>query len=351
MKALVLVEPYKLVLEERLEPEPGPTDVVIEVAAASICHTDFFTLEGHYPDTRYPTVMGHEFSGVVTALGEGVPYVAPGDRVSCMGFAYCGTCRSCRRGLSNGCINIRGIPFHMDGAYQEYVSVPSEMVFKIDDRLSFDEGALAEPAANGYAAVETAGINPGEHVVVIGPGPIGLLALQCAALKSPGSLTMLGTRPERLALAEELGATRVVNVREEDPYKVIMEITNSLGADAVILCAGTEDAWELSGRVLAKYGRVVVEALPPVADTHWPVRVFDFTAGPISYLGVSGYTAGQYQATLELLKLGYMDVKSLITHRFCLEEYEEAFETCEKRLDGAIKVIFEIKTKAGEAAT
>jgi len=347
MKALVLPAPGELVLQDRPIPEPGYAEVVIRVAAASLCHTDFVALDGELRGTKYPTVLGHEFSGIVTACGAGVAGLARGDRVSCMGFSACGICRFCRRGLQNGCLNMRAIPFNMEGAYQEYICVPPNMVFKLNDRVSFEEGALAEPTANGYAAVERAGIAAGDHVAIIGPGAIGLLALQCAGLKSPASVTMVGTRPERLALAEELGATRVVNVREADARAAILETTGGSGADAVILCAGTEQAWKLSGEVLSRYGRVVVEALPPVADAQWPVPVFDFTAKAISYLGVSGYTEGEYQAALDLITLGKVNARVLITHRFCLQDYAQAFETSRTRLGGAIKVLFEF---AGERA-
>ena len=344
MKSLVLTEPDKLVLEERPVPMPGPTEVRINVKAAAICHTDFFTLTGEHPWTKYPTVLGHEFSGIAERCGEGVTHVNPGDRVTALGFAYCGTCPGCRRGLHNACRHIRGIPFQMDGAFQEQVCVPALMVYPFDESLSFAEAALCEPAANGYAAADRADIYPGEHVVVIGPGPIGLLALQAAKLKSPGSLTMLGTRQERLALAAKLGATQTLNVRQTDPYEAVMNITGGYGADVVLLCAGTKDAWDLSARILAKYGRVAVEALPPVRDTYWSVPVFNFTAQHISYLGVSGYTAGQFAVTLALIQSKQIDVASLITHRFALGDYQEAFETSDQRKGGAIKVIFDIGT-------
>ena len=110
----------------------------------------------------------------------------------------------------------------------------------------------------------------------------------------------------------------------------------------MILCAGSEDAWKVSGKILAKYGRVVVEALPSVYNTQWPVPVFDFTAKHISYLGVSGYNAAQFGTTLELIQSKRIDVTPLITHRFPLQEYQEAFETSDKRKGGAIKVFFEM---------
>jgi len=177
--------------------------------------------------------------------------VKPGDRVACISFDFCGTCDMCRRGLTTGCPNVRAIPFLMDGAYADNVLVTALMACPFDESVSFAEATLAEPAANGYGAAEHGRIYPGEHVVVIGPRSIGLLALQAAKIGAPETLTMLGTRAERLQLATKLGATQVVHVREVDPYEAVMNITDGHGADVVILCAGTEDVWDTSSKILA----------------------------------------------------------------------------------------------------
>lgn len=344
MKSLVLEKPGKLILQERAVPIPGPTEILIRVKAAAICHTDFITMEGEHPGCKYPTVLGHEFSGIIEQCGQGVKHVKPGDRVTCLSGAYCGTCSFCRLGRFNRCLNFRDIPSDIDGAYQEMICVAAVMAYPFSNSLSFAEAALIEPAANGYSAVDKASIYPGEQVVIIGPGPIGLLALQAAKLKSPGSLTMLGTRWERLDLAAQLGATKVINVYETDPYQAIMDITGGSGADVVVLCAGTEEAWNLAGKILASEGRVSVEALPPTYKANWPVKVFDFTAKAISYLGISGFTPAQFETTLRLVESKKIEVAPLITHRFALEEYGEAFETSAKRKDGAIKVVFEMRS-------
>jgi len=342
INSLVVKAPGVLELERRPAPACGPTDVVIRVAAAGICHTDFVSMRGQHSAMRYPTVLGHEFSGVVETCGQSVTHLKPGDRVTSLSYAYCGTCMSCRRGQHTACRNALSMPFNLDGAFQELVRMPAIAVFAIADSFSLEEAALTEPAANGYAAAERGGIFPGERVVVIGPGPVGLLALQAAALRQPADLIVLGTRRERLEMAAALGATQVVNVRETDPYRAIMELTDGAGADVVLFCGGGEDAWEVAGRALAPHGRVVVEGLPETPDTKWPVPVFDFTSKQISYLGVSGYTGAHFGAVLHLLEAGKIKAAPLITHRFALEDYRKAFETVEQRAGGAMKVLFRI---------
>jgi L-iditol 2-dehydrogenase len=342
MKSLVLERPNELALLDRPVPQPASGEVLIRVRSASICHTDFIPMRGEFPGCKYPTVLGHEFSGVVEQCGSGVTTLEPGDPVACMAYGFCGTCRFCRSGRENGCENTRAIPFQIDGAYQELMCLSAASAFKFGRPLSFGEAAVTECAANGCSAVERCHIEPGEHVVVIGPGPVGLLAVQFAKLRSPSTLTIVGTRDERLKVGEDSGATHTVNVRKTDPYEAIMEITDHHGADVVILCAGTEDAWELASRSMAMYGRIAVEALPERADSRWPVPVFKMTALHMSYLGVCGYTAAQFAATLKLMEEGTIDVSKVITHTFGLEEYTRAFDTADRRLDGAIKVVIEV---------
>lgn len=339
-KALVAEGPNKLLLTERPVSAPGHSEVLIRVAAASICHTDFVTMAGEHSAARFPSVLGHEFSGIVERCGGGVEHLKPGDRVTAMGFAVCGICPACRHGKDVACRRISAIPFQIDGAFQETITVPASMVFRISDKLSLEEAALTEPAANGYSAVERAGIRPGETVVIIGPGPIGLLAVQAARLKDPGLLITLGTRDERLQLASKFGATHTINVRECDPATAIRTATDGEGVDVVLFCGGGEDTWDMALSVLAPFGRLVVEALPDSYSSRWKVPVFDFTAKQIDILGVCGFNVSQFATALALMESGKIDVASLITHTFSLEDYADAFETVKSRRNGAIKAIF-----------
>lgn len=342
MKSLVLLEPGKLELRKKEIPQYGCNEVLIRVISASICHTDFVALEGQHSLVRFPCVLGHEFSGIIAEMGEGVTDLNKGDRVTATSFTFCEKCPACRRGAHNACRRARGIPFGMDGAFQDYISLPSNMVFPFRETLRMEEAALAEPAANGFSAVDRADIAAGETVVVIGPGPIGLLSLQFARLKNPELLIMTGTRKERLDLAKNMGATHTINVREADPYKSIMGITGGYGADVVLFCGGGQDAWEMAESILAPFGRIVVEALPDSYNSKWPVSVAKFTERSIGFLGVSGYNSRQFDSALRLMENNKIDVSSLITHRFPLDEYTQAFSVSENRTGGAIKVLINV---------
>ena len=340
MKALVLKDVRDFELKQVPVPEAGPNDVLIEVKAAAICHTDFSVMDKQHSWTKYPCVLGHEFSGIVAACGAGVTHVKPGDRVTALAYSYCGICQNCRRGIHAGCENAIAIPFHYDGAYQEYIKVPAVTVCRISDSISFEYAAMTEPLANAYSIADRANIYPGEKVVVIGPGPIGLFAVQAAALKQPDAIIMSGTRDERLDIAKKCGATHTINVKKEDPLKKIMEITEGHGADVILYCGGGQEVWDLAENTLAPFGRFIIEAVPPKVDDRYPVTAFKFIEKSMTYTGVSGYDAAQFLASLGLIEKGKILIDPIITHRFALDNYQEAFDTVENRQGGAIKVVF-----------
>ena len=341
MKSLVLEEPNRLRLAQRPVPEPGIGDVLLRVVCTAICHTDLFTMEGGYA-LGHPTVLGHEFSGIVEKCGPGVTHVKIGDRVTSYSFASCGTCPACREGWSVNCPELRALPRELEGSFQEKMSMPASSLFHVPATMGLAEACLVEPASCAYNAVDKAAIQPGETVAVIGAGPIGLFAVQAAALRCPGKLIAFDMHQNRLDMAKKLGATHVVDVRKDDPLEVISVLTGGCGVDAVLFCAGEEKAWKQASSMLGIGGRFIVEAMPPTGTEQWPVPVMHFTQKVISYIGASSYSSSQFFAVIGLIDNGKIDAKSLITHRFPLDEYEEAYRMAGKAKDQAIKVIFEI---------
>lgn len=340
MKALVLRGIEDIRLEEVARPVPKIDEILIKVKAAAICHTDISILKGEHTMIQYPRIPGHEFSGIVEEVGGAVRHIKCGDRVTALAYSYCGICKACRRGLQTSCTDMIAMSFHYDGGFAQYVSVPAITVYGISDSLSFEDGAMVEPAANAYAAVERANIYPGDNILIVGPGPIGLLATQFAALMIPGKLIVSGTREERLNAAKKLGATDTINIKKEDPETRIDEITAGKGIDAILLCGGGQEVWDLAEKVLAPLGRFVLEASPPHADDRFLVTPFKFMEKQMTYTGMSGYGAAQFGVALDLLEKGSIKNGPIITHHFSLDEYKEAFETTKKRIGGAIKVIF-----------
>ena len=339
MKALVLKGIRDMSLKQVPIPEPEIDEVLIKVKAAAICHTDFAAIDGEHSMISYPCIPGHEFSGIVEKTGGAVRHIRSGDRVTALGYSYCGVCRFCRRGLHTGCENMIAIPFHYDGAFAQYVKVPAISVYIIPDDMRFEDAAMVEPSANGLSAVDRADIYPGDNIIIAGPGPIGLLATQFAALKLPDKLIVTGTRDERLDIAKKLGATDTINIRKEDTEKRIDEITGGRGIDAILYCGGGQEVWDMAENKLGSYGRFILEAVPPKVESKFTVTPFRFLEKQMTYTGVSGYNGAQFKVALEMIYKGKIKTKSITTHFFSLDEYEKAFEVAEKRLEGAIKVI------------
>ena len=338
MKALWLSEPGKMELVERPMPAVGANDTLIKVAAAAICHTDFKSMAGRNANVRMPLVLGHELSGTVEACGDSVRFIKPGDRVAIPGILACFQCRNCWKGLTTLCLNYSELGARVDGGFAEYVSVPARVLIPLEDGFPLQDAALAEAAANGFSAARQAAIQTNDDVVVIGPGAIGLLALQFARLYNPRTLTLIGTRDARLFVGNQLGATHTINVRTEDPVEAVMEITNGKGADAVVQCGGTLDAMRVGTDVAGEGARVCIEATLGT-DEDFSVRADDLNNRALTIVGVRGWNQWDFVRALECMQAGLIDVRPLITHTFPLSEFETAFDVAENRKDEALRVL------------
>jgi len=339
LKALTLFGADDMRIVERGKPAPGPADVLIKVKSCGICHTDDSLFQGLFNFIKYPIVIGHEIGGVVEDCGSEVTHVKKDDIVTVNTIGSCGNCRYCHIGEYHRCAQSRNVGINLEGGFQEYLVLPASYVYKMPDGTGCEQAAMVEPAANAYGIVDQAQPKIGDYVVVIGPGAIGVMTVNASKLRQPGMLIAVGTRQDRLALAEELGATHLINIRECDPYEEIMSITGGKGADIVYWCGGDRDAWDLSRDVLGTYGKLLIEAVPSSRESEWPVRVEDFIGKMNTYIGARGYTPKQYEETIELIRSGLLDVERVITHRYALEQHEEAFIVSRERRGGAVKVM------------
>lgn len=268
-----------------------------------------------------------------------VTRVKPGDRVAIDSIVSCGQCRNCRLGWTVGCEYRRGLGSGRDGGFAEYAAVPERNLYLIAAHLSLEEAAMAEPAGNAYSAVRQAQIRHGDHVVIIGPGSIGLLALQFARLYHPSVLVLVGTRDERLAVGAKLGATHTINIRQDGAEEEILSILGGEGADAVVECAGTRSAVELALKLAGMNSRVAIEGVMGVGEIMEFVPL-DVVQKGMSIIGILGYLTPDFVYSLELLERGLIDAWPIITHRFSLDEWEHAFHMIENRKSEAIKVEF-----------
>jgi L-iditol 2-dehydrogenase len=344
MKALVKYATGDGNMEIRDVPEPsaGYGEVKIEVKAASICGSDLHIFHGDIGiPMRLPIIPGHEFAGVVRELGEGVKSIQVGDRVTGENTRFaCGTCRQCVTGNYNLCRHRLATGYAFDGAFAKYVVIPEMRVHKLPDNVDFQSGALTDPSACAYHAVqEITGINEGDVIMITGPGSMGLFSLQY--VKANGGMVILVGREKdlkRLELGHKIGADYSLSGGELK--KRVLEITRGEGVDIVLECSGAEAAAQLGMEVLrrqGKYTQIGIFGRPIKYDLDQIVyKEISFT-GSFSqkYLG--------WEKALELCSEGKIKVKPLITHTVPLSSWQEAFELFEK--GEAIKVIFNMEEK------
>ncbi|HEX2427480.1 MAG TPA: alcohol dehydrogenase catalytic domain-containing protein [Gaiellaceae bacterium] len=333
MRAIVIEQPNEVALRDVEAPSPGPGEVRVRSVCAGVCRTDLDIVAGTL-DARwvsFPVVPGHEWSGVIESLGAGVTGLEPGRRVVCEGSIPCLACRRCRAGDTHLCETYDAVGFTRGGGYGEYVVVPARVVHPIPEHVSFDAAVLIEPAAVVLKALERARIQPGETVGVIGIGALGAIALRLARLHGPAAVVAYGVRDEELELARRLGADDVVNVGREEVGS---------GLDVVVETAGAASAVELATRLAREGGRVVLLGI--AGHGHELTLPADRLAlRDLSVFGSVGYTTAAWARTVALVSEGLVDLEPIVTHRFPLEQFADAFALMDDRRGVVAKIVLE----------
>ena len=346
MKAVVLRGPGQYGVEEVEKPTPGWREVLVRVKAVAICGSDPKLFSGGYLSIQWPPafpfIPGHEFSGEVVALGEGVTEFQTGDRVAGEAHCGCGTCANCKAGHYNLCLNYgkpatghRHYGFTHRGAYAQYNAYNVRSLALMPDNVSFEEGSLVDTAGTAYQAIRLTGITPGGYCVTFGPGPIGICAMQIA--RAMGSRTIMVGRRERLQAARRFGANYLVDFEgTRDVVAAVKEITGGIGADEVFECAGTQEAVAQAVCCAKKNGQVAFVALPTADETLIPLKTM-----VMNQIAVHGCRANPNCSArvLELMSRGEINAKEMITHRFGIDEIQQAMKTFVGRTDGALKVV------------
>ena len=328
-------------LEEVPVPEPGPGEVLLEVAAASICGSDVHIYEWNSwaPDRiRTPMTFGHEVAGHVVATGPEVHHIAPGAFVSAEGHVFCGFCPQCRRGRMHTCEKMRILGVDFDGGFAQYVVIPERNAWLVDRRIPPDIASVHDPFGNAVHTVFIEGGAEdvvGSSVVVLGCGPIGLFAVGIA--RACGARQVVAVEPNdfRQALAKQMGADVVVDPSRGDPVAAVMEATDGHGAEVVLEMSGVPKVIDQGTRMLAGGGRMALLGLPGEPVT------LDITDQVIfkeaRLFGVTGRTIFRtWELTSTLLATGQVDVSPVITHRFSMQDFEEAFDAVTSGRSGKV---------------
>jgi len=341
VKAVVYYERADKAVEIRDVPVPsyGPEECLVKVKYCGICGSEIHMYHGQLNVlARPPVILGHEWSGEVVEIGERVKGFATGDRVTCETAAEtCGECVYCRSGEYNVCPERRAFGFAVDGAFTTYVHAKASLLHHLPEGVSYQDAALTEPMCVAYnAVIEKSRIRPGDTVVVIGPGAVGLFALQMAKIAGAGSVVVTGTERDRwrLRLAAGLGADHTVVVSRDDPSDLLRSIGDGLGAHLVIDAAGVPPAIKQSLELVRRNGQVtkVGWSLKPVNLT-----MDEIVAKVVTYQGAFSHTWKTWEACLELMRAGRIQTEPLISEVWPIARWRDAFEKLETKQ--ALKIL------------
>jgi len=326
------LEPLAVELREVPIPEIGPDDVLLEVGAVSVCGSDVHQAHNtHSWPVNVPVVLGHEFCGTVAEVGRGVRGFREGDRVvSETAAEICGNCLSCRAGRYNLCPSRKGFGYGLDGAMAHWVRVPGRCLHAIPDSLPFDVACLAEPHAVAYNAMcVNSSIRPGDVVVVLGPGPIGLLCARMAALSGADPLIVAGLNADcpRLDVARRLGATRTVDVEMENLEAVVRDSSPD-GADLVCDATGASQALDVALRLARPGGQVTKVGWSPES---FVVDMNPLVQRNVHLQGTFSHNYGVWERVIHLLDRRSTMAEEIVGLRSPLEGWESAFEAMHSR--------------------
>jgi L-iditol 2-dehydrogenase len=339
MKALLLSQYNQLEIADLPEPKPGPGEVLIRVAACGICGSDVHGYDGSSGRRIPPIVMGHEAAGIVAALGDGVTNLSVNDRVTFDSTVYCGACAPCRRGEVNLCDNrqVLGVScadYRRAGAFAEYVAVPSRIVYRLPDNLSFAEAAMLEAVAVAIHAVSLAQILPESSALVVGAGMIGLLTVQALRAAGCSRVFVADIDSSRLRLAQDMGATAVLSA-ETDVVAQVLQLTGGTGVDVAVEAVGRTETVTAAVESVRKGGTVVlVGNISP--EITLPLQ--KVVTRQIRLQG-SCASSGEYPRAMELLTTGKIKVKPLITAIAPLADGPQWFERLHAREPNLMKVV------------
>jgi alcohol dehydrogenase/L-iditol 2-dehydrogenase len=322
------LKPKQVEIREVDIPDIGDSDVLLRVGAVGICGSEVHQYHAtHSWKVNIPVTLGHEFAGTIAACGKDVSGFREGDRVvSETAAVICGACIYCRTGNYNMCPERSGFGYGVDGAMTQYARVPARCLHHIPDTLPFEIAALTEPCCVAYnAAIEQCNIKAGANVLVLGPGPIGLLCLMMAKLRGAGRLIIggLGADEKRFHIARQIGATDILNLQTENVEAFLQNVGDSFGVDVVIDAAGVSAAFQTALAAVRPLGEIV--------KVGWGAKALNCSLDPmvqkaVTVRGSFSHNYPTWEHVIALLSSGRLDVRPLISLQAPLQEWQRGFD-------------------------
>jgi len=335
LKAAVYYGPGKIKVEERPKPTLKEDEVLIQVKACAICGTDVRIYTYGQANVKPPHIIGHEITGVISEMGEGVTGYKGGERVTLVTCVGCGRCEFCLAGRVNLCPQMRAIGYHYSGGFAEWMIVPAEAVYQsnillLPDNLSFEEATLAEPLSCCINGEEYLDIKAGDTVTIIGAGPIGCMHAQLAEVSGATKVILADISEERLELARGVKADVYINSQKENLVDRVLEETQGAGSEVVITACPSPEAQEQALAITRSRGRISFFGGLPHDKSKIPFESNIIHYKEISVFGAYASHHLQYKSALKLLSSQRIEGEKLITHRFPLEEIEKAIQVVKK---------------------
>lgn len=333
MRSAVFYGKHDLRVEESKKPEIGPKDVLIQVKACGVCGTDVHIYEGDKgaAEVTPPTILGHEFSGVVVQTGTEVVNCKAGDRVCIDPNCYCGTCEPCRNGVAHYCENMIGYGTTVNGAFAEYCAVNERQVYHLGENTTFEQGAMAEPVACCLHGIDMCEIQPGHQVVVIGGGMIGLLMMQLAKLAGAARVALLEPVENKREVAKKLGADICIDPVRED-VKETLKAAGMTWINTVIECVGRPSTIHQAIEIAGNKAVVMMFGLTKPDETI-SVKPFEVFQKEL-VLKASFINPYTQKRALDLIDSKRLDVSSMIYDVCGLESLEDVLSKPELRANG-----------------
>ena len=324
-------------------PELSSGEVLVGVRACGICGSDIHIVyEGVTPTAYSPITLGHEPSGLITALGPEVEGWKIGERVAVNPFVTCGKCVNCLSGNSQVCLSRRVIGIHMEGGLAEFLKIPAQNLVRLPDNIPFDQGGISVDAvATPFHAITKRGaLKVGEKVAVFGCGGLGIHGVQIAKICGASLVIAVDTIDSALERAKKVGADEVINPRREKPAEKIKEMTGGMGADLAVEFIGLKETIEQAIACLRTGGRVVIVGLGPDAISLPPPAAF--VRSELSFLGSYGSSISEMQSVINLVASKKLNLSESITKRFPLEEVNKGLRHLHQKIGNPIRIVIEI---------
>lgn len=339
MRQLNLVAPYTLSFEEAPEPQPGPGEVVLKVAYTGICGSDLHSYRGRHPVVRPPIVLGHEASGVVVNVGEGVPSSYLGRAAAVFPGLSCGHCARCIEGKPHICENLRVVGnVGWPGSLAEYLKLPLSAIVPLPDNMPLGDGAVVEPTAVAVHAVKKA-MDPYGPVLVLGAGPIGIMVLQAARAMGATRIAIADVRPDRLHLSQRFAPDATINAGNPTFGEEVKKALGTNGPQVIFDCVATPSSLRSAFSVVRKGTTVVLVGVPEEPAVIDVARLQDWE---IDLRGTLMYRKDDFEAAIAYLQRGLVRTDGFVTRIVGFDEVPRVFQELSDATTSDLKVLVRI---------